>query len=206
MGGVIADGDPPDGDACRPLRAGGGTGLPDRRAGARARAARPAPRRRRAGLRTATLVSGYQGSPLGGFDKEVARLGALAAEHELVAAPGGQRGARRDLRLGLAARRHAARPALRRRARRLVRQGARRRPRGRRDPPRQLRRHRPARRRARAVRRRPGLQVLDDPRRVRGAARRAARAGARARAACRRRSTSAATRSPARARRGCGRR
>ena len=42
----------------------------------------------RAGLRTATLVSGYQGSPLGGFDREIARLGSLAAEHELVLRPG----------------------------------------------------------------------------------------------------------------------
>src|SRR5689334_13203144 len=41
-----------------------------------------------AGLRTATLVSGYQGSPLAGFDREVARLGPLAAEHELVLRPG----------------------------------------------------------------------------------------------------------------------
>ena len=41
----------------------------------------------RAGLRTATLVSGYQGSPLGGFDREVALLGALAAAHELVLRP-----------------------------------------------------------------------------------------------------------------------
>src|SRR5580765_5596764 len=41
----------------------------------------------RAGLRTATLVSGYQGSPLGGFDKEVARLGGLAVEHDIVLRP-----------------------------------------------------------------------------------------------------------------------
>ncbi|MBB4665121.1 indolepyruvate ferredoxin oxidoreductase family protein [Conexibacter arvalis] len=41
----------------------------------------------RAGLRTASMVSGYQGSPLGGFDKEVARLGALADEHDLVLRP-----------------------------------------------------------------------------------------------------------------------
>ena len=40
-----------------------------------------------AGLRTATLVSGYQGSPLAGFDRELARLGPLAAEHELVLRP-----------------------------------------------------------------------------------------------------------------------
>jgi indolepyruvate ferredoxin oxidoreductase len=36
-----------------------------------------------AGLRTATLVSGYQGSPLGGFDREVARLRDLAAANEI---------------------------------------------------------------------------------------------------------------------------
>jgi indolepyruvate ferredoxin oxidoreductase len=42
----------------------------------------------RDGLRTATLVSGYQGSPLGGFDKTIAALGPLAAEHELVLRPG----------------------------------------------------------------------------------------------------------------------
>src|ERR1700722_20349897 len=41
----------------------------------------------RAGLRTASLVSGYQGSPLAGFDREIARLGPLASEHELVARP-----------------------------------------------------------------------------------------------------------------------
>jgi indolepyruvate ferredoxin oxidoreductase len=41
----------------------------------------------RAGMRTATFVSGYQGSPLAGFDREVGRLGALAAEHELVLRP-----------------------------------------------------------------------------------------------------------------------
>ncbi len=41
-----------------------------------------------AGLRTASMVSGYQGSPLGGYDREVARLGSLAAEHEIVHRPG----------------------------------------------------------------------------------------------------------------------
>src|SRR3954471_7766270 len=37
----------------------------------------------RHGLKTATFVSGYQGSPLGGFDKEVMRLGALGADSAL---------------------------------------------------------------------------------------------------------------------------
>ncbi|NLT06015.1 MAG: indolepyruvate ferredoxin oxidoreductase family protein [Solirubrobacterales bacterium] len=41
-----------------------------------------------AGADVATLVSGYQGSPLGGFDREVARLGSLAAEHQIVLRPG----------------------------------------------------------------------------------------------------------------------
>ncbi len=41
----------------------------------------------RAALRTATLVSGYQGSPLGGFDQEVGRLGPIAAEHDVVLRP-----------------------------------------------------------------------------------------------------------------------
>lgn len=38
----------------------------------------------RSGLRTGTLVSGYQGSPLGGLDLEIARLGAIAEAHDLV--------------------------------------------------------------------------------------------------------------------------
>src|SRR4051794_29051188 len=37
----------------------------------------------RRGLKTATFVSGYQGSPLGGFDKEVVRLGKLGADNAL---------------------------------------------------------------------------------------------------------------------------
>jgi len=41
----------------------------------------------RAGLRTATLVSGYPGSPLAGFDREAAHLGPLAAEHDVVLRP-----------------------------------------------------------------------------------------------------------------------
>ncbi len=41
----------------------------------------------RAGLRSAALVSGYQGSPLAGFDKELAALGRLAEEHDIVQRP-----------------------------------------------------------------------------------------------------------------------
>ncbi len=42
----------------------------------------------RQGLKTATFVSGYQGSPLGGFDKEVMRLGDLGTEHAIEFVPG----------------------------------------------------------------------------------------------------------------------
>jgi indolepyruvate ferredoxin oxidoreductase len=40
------------------------------------------------GLKTATFVSGYQGSPLGGFDKEVMRLRDLGAQHGIHFVPG----------------------------------------------------------------------------------------------------------------------
>src|SRR3954464_15129517 len=42
----------------------------------------------RRGVRTATFASGYQGSPLGGFDKEIMRLRGLAADHLLHFVPG----------------------------------------------------------------------------------------------------------------------
>jgi indolepyruvate ferredoxin oxidoreductase len=42
----------------------------------------------RAGLSTATFVSGYQGSPLGGLDKELMRLGRLGDEHGIRFTPG----------------------------------------------------------------------------------------------------------------------
>jgi len=42
----------------------------------------------RRGLRSATFASGYQGSPLGGLDKEIMRLRGLAADHNLHFVPG----------------------------------------------------------------------------------------------------------------------
>jgi indolepyruvate ferredoxin oxidoreductase len=42
----------------------------------------------RAGRPTATYVTGYEGSPLGGLDLELARRAALLAEHDIVAQPG----------------------------------------------------------------------------------------------------------------------
>ena len=41
-----------------------------------------------AGRRTGIFASGYQGSPLGGFDRELAGLGELAQRHDLVHRPG----------------------------------------------------------------------------------------------------------------------
>ncbi|HEY6758184.1 MAG TPA: indolepyruvate ferredoxin oxidoreductase family protein [Baekduia sp.] len=43
---------------------------------------------RRRGLRTATFVSGYQGSPLGSVDKEILGLRGIAADHDLNFTPG----------------------------------------------------------------------------------------------------------------------
>ncbi|MFF6995914.1 indolepyruvate ferredoxin oxidoreductase family protein [Streptomyces sp. NPDC008313] len=47
-----------------------------------------AARDRRNGLRTATFVSGYEGSPLAGYDIELARREALLHEHDIVHKPG----------------------------------------------------------------------------------------------------------------------
>jgi indolepyruvate ferredoxin oxidoreductase len=43
---------------------------------------------RRRGLRTATFVSGYQGSPLGGLDQELARRKSICADHHVFHVPG----------------------------------------------------------------------------------------------------------------------
>src|SRR3989304_8425433 len=43
---------------------------------------------RRRGLNTATIISGYPGSPLGGFDLNVQRRPALLAEHTVRFIPG----------------------------------------------------------------------------------------------------------------------
>ncbi|HEY7493376.1 MAG TPA: indolepyruvate ferredoxin oxidoreductase family protein, partial [Candidatus Tectomicrobia bacterium] len=42
----------------------------------------------RAGLRTGTFISGYEGSPLAGYDLTLARVGRLLKEHNIVHQPG----------------------------------------------------------------------------------------------------------------------
>ncbi len=98
---------------------------------------------RRDGLNTAAFVSGYPGSPLGGFDTTMRRGGPPRPRPPDRVPPRGERGVRRDRGDGLPARRGAARLPLRRHRRHLVRQGARRRPRDRRPPPRGVRGHVP---------------------------------------------------------------
>ncbi|HSV70703.1 MAG TPA: indolepyruvate ferredoxin oxidoreductase family protein [Methylibium sp.] len=43
---------------------------------------------RRAGLNTAGFISGYRGSPLGGYDQELWRVGALLKQHDILFQPG----------------------------------------------------------------------------------------------------------------------
>ena len=43
---------------------------------------------RRRGFHTGTMISGYQGSPLGGLDREIARNGKIAREHDVHHVPG----------------------------------------------------------------------------------------------------------------------
>src|SRR5262245_40722992 len=42
----------------------------------------------RAGIRTGGFISGYEGSPLGGYDLTLARVGRLLHEHHIVHQPG----------------------------------------------------------------------------------------------------------------------
>ena len=117
----------------------------------------------RAGLTTASFVSGYQGSPLGGLDQTLARATELQENARPHARARRQRGARRHRHLGQPGRGARPRPQRRRRGRRLVRQGARRRSRGRPVAPRQHVRRPPVRRGAGARGRRSQLQVLHHP-------------------------------------------
>ena len=117
-------------------------------------------RDRAAGLNTAGFVTGYRGSPLGGYDQQLfaARKASRTVQHQIPArrerGPCGHRG------LGLAAAQSVEGRPARRRGRHLVRQGPRRRPLRRRVPPRQCRGLGQKRRRAVPCRRRSRRQIL----------------------------------------------
>ena len=96
---------------------------------------------RRNGLRTASFISGYQGSPLGGFDRELIDRKALLEQLDIVHQPGLNEELGATAVMGSQLSTMFPKQKLRRRRRHLVRQGARPRPGRRRHPPRQLRRH-----------------------------------------------------------------
>ena len=108
----------------------------------------------REGRTTASFVSGYQGSPLGGLDQTLARATELQENAGLTLVPAVNEELAATAVWGSQSRCPAT-PQRRRRHRRLVRQGAGRRPRGRPPPPRQHVRRAPVRRRA--------LLAGDDP-------------------------------------------
>ena len=167
----------PRGQPRRQVRARGRAHPDHRRPGARAPGARPAPRRP-----APRPDHRHDDLRLPGLAARRPRPGAREQPRAARAAPRAprarpQRGARRDLGVGEPADRPAPRRQARRRARHVVRQGAGPRSGRRRPSPRQLRRRLAHRRRAGRRRRRPKLQVLHDPERVRVAARQPPHAG-----------------------------
>ena len=122
----------------------------------------------RRGLNTATMISGYRGSPLG---RPRSGPGAQRGAAERAPRPlhlRRQRGPRRDHRVRQPARQHLPAAEVRRRPRHVVRQGPRRGPQRRRLQARQLLRGGTARRRAGRGGRRSLVQVVDPAHPLRG--------------------------------------
>ena len=94
-------------------------------------------RDRRAGLKTGAFISGYEGSPLGGYDLQLARSRKLLDEHNIVFRPGVNEDLAATSVMGSQIFEVAGRRESRRRGRDLVRQRPRRRPLGRHSAPRQ---------------------------------------------------------------------
>ena len=120
------------------------------------------------GLNTATFISGYRGSPLGGLDQTLERNPELLAEHNVVFSSGLNEDLAATAVFGSQMVSLFPRPKIRRRARHVVRQGAGRGSQRRRIQARQLRGHREERRRPRPRRRRSRLEVLDAAEPLRG--------------------------------------
>ena len=125
-----------------------------------------------AGLNVGTFISGYEGSPLAGYDQELGRLKQLLDAIRCHVRPWPERGGGRHLGPGQPARLHPSRRRPRRGDRHLVRQGSRPRPRHRRAAAREPDGLAPQGRGAGPGRRRPGRQVLDPAVRVGRRARR----------------------------------
>ena len=118
-------------------------------------------RDRRMGKRTAGYITGYRGSPLGGLDQQFERAASLLKPADILFQPAVNEDLAATALWGSQQAEMRGEGRYRRRLRHLVRQGAGRRPLGRRAQARQPRRHLAVGRRRGADGRRPHLRILD---------------------------------------------